>query len=149
MQIEEIIGSRIATAREQNGITQGELGKRVGEWLGQDWSRQAVWAAEKGKRSFTAVELITLASALNVAPDYLLTPPVKVREIHMPSGVIVSREDFNTRTLPSSESGEIFQDMEETLSSVLAGVEALESVKEDIGTLAVQIAEARALHRDD
>lgn len=142
MQIEQVIGTRIATAREQSGITQGELGKRVGEWLGQDWTRQAIWAAEKGKRSFTAAELITFSYALNVAPDFLLTPPVEVREVHLPSGAVISRHEFNNHTLPSKESSEVFQDMETTLSDLH---ERAQQMIDDIGTLAINVAEARAL----
>ncbi|WP_280305652.1 helix-turn-helix domain-containing protein [Nocardia neocaledoniensis] len=140
MRYEEAIGTRVAVAREAAGITQGELGKRVAEWLGGEWSRQAVWAAERGKRSFTAVELVTLARVLNVAPDWLMTPPLEVTEVEMPSGVVVPRSELTEATLPASDLGQILHDREETLAGLL---QKLTGAMNDVADLASRDAEVR------
>lgn len=91
VRVEEIIGRRITWAREGRQISQAELGQELASYLGKPWSRQAVSAAEKGGRAFTAVELIALARALEVPVDRLLSPPADVDEIEMPSGQTVDR----------------------------------------------------------
>lgn len=118
LRYEEAIGARVAAAREAAGITQGELGKRVAEWLGGELSRQAVWAAERGKRSFTAVELVTLARALNVAPDWLMTPPLEVTDVEMPTDKKISANGLFEATLPTEEKAEVHHDMLQTLSDL-------------------------------
>lgn len=68
MTIEQAIGHRISQLRKREGITQQDLGDRIGK----QWNRQAIWSAEKGKRAFTAQELCDLAGALGVDPGALL-----------------------------------------------------------------------------
>lgn len=87
MRIGEVIGERVRAQREERGWTQTKLGERVGSHLGQDWSRQAISAAEKGKRAFTAAELVTFAHVLGVSVSYLLTPPPGVDVIEMAPGI--------------------------------------------------------------
>lgn len=84
--VEEFVGQRVRDHREQLGITQEELGRRLEPLLGKPWPRQAVWAAEQGKRAFTAAELVALASVLDTQPARLVTPPLTVDEVEMPSG---------------------------------------------------------------
>lgn len=64
MSVESDIGARITARREAAGITQAALGDLIGGSLGKTWPRQAVSAAEKGRRAFTAVEMIAIAAAL-------------------------------------------------------------------------------------
>lgn len=72
MRIEEAIGFNMARLREDAGLTQEQLGKALEPYLGKSWTRQAVSAAEKGRRSFTAAELIALGLALNTSLQFLL-----------------------------------------------------------------------------
>lgn len=142
MQIEDVIGANIAEAREERGITQNDLGQQLGQYLEKDWSRQMVWAAERGKRAFTAVELVAFAHVLEVGVDHLLTPGVEVRDIEMPSGVSISRSELFEATLPSEPVREVFHDMQQALAD-LAG--DFSNAQERMGSLSVLIDQARRL----
>jgi transcriptional regulator with XRE-family HTH domain len=126
VRIEEVIGQRIREVREINDVTQEQLGRRLGELLGKEWSRQAVSTAEKGGRAFTAVELVALAHALGTTVPRLMTPPVNVRSVELPGGEQIGRQEVTRSTLPRASTEKAFADAEETLR-VLA--EHLLSVK--------------------
>ncbi|MGF6824009.1 hypothetical protein M2317_002934 [Microbacterium sp. ZKA21] len=81
--LEAVVGANIARLRADR--TQAALGEALGEHLGSPWSRQAVSAAEKGKRSFTAAELVALARALDASiPDLLhATGPILVGQVEL------------------------------------------------------------------
>lgn len=61
------VGLNLKLYREAVGMTQAQLGRALGPILGQEWSRQAASAAEKGVRSFTAAELLSLSKILGVS----------------------------------------------------------------------------------
>lgn len=84
---EEFVGRRIHDRREELGMTQEEFGQKLLPALGTAWSRQTVSAAEKGKRAFTAGELLAIAQVLNVRIPRLLTPPIDVMKVQFPSGI--------------------------------------------------------------
>lgn len=71
MTVEQTIGQKIRTRREVLGLTQEELGVRLGTYLTRPWPRQAVSVAEKGGRDFRAAELVALAQVLGTTPNYL------------------------------------------------------------------------------
>ncbi|MFC9788738.1 hypothetical protein [Rhodococcus sp. NPDC127528] len=95
MRIERLIGERVRDLRKElpsedgKEVTQEELGQRLGAYLEKSWSRQAVSAAEKGERSFAAVELVALAAVLGIAVGDLLKPKAGVESISMPSGTSI------------------------------------------------------------
>src|SRR5436305_1680433 len=97
-------------------LSQGQLGKHVGELLGREWPRQAVSAAERGKRSFTAAELVAFASALETTVAGLLVPPAGVGEIELPNGATLSRDDFVDAVLPPLSAESTFDEMQRILS---------------------------------
>jgi transcriptional regulator with XRE-family HTH domain len=73
--INQLVGHNMALYREAAGLTQEQLGKRLG-----GWTKVAVSAAERswdGKRvrKFDADELVAIASALGVPVVALLLPP--------------------------------------------------------------------------
>jgi transcriptional regulator with XRE-family HTH domain len=70
--LEQVIGQRIRDRRGQLGLSQAALGRAVGARLGREWTRQAVCAAEKGGRAFTAAELCAIAGALGMTVTQLL-----------------------------------------------------------------------------
>jgi len=74
VKIEVAIGANLARLREGQGLSQAQLGTSLGAYLDKPWSRQAVSGAEKGRRAFTAAELIAMALALDVSIDFLLMP---------------------------------------------------------------------------
>jgi transcriptional regulator with XRE-family HTH domain len=79
MKIEEAIGRNIEAMRVSAGLSQAELGRELGRYLGGEWSRQAVSAAEKGRRSFTAQELVALAFQLRTTVPQLMQPTEHVQ----------------------------------------------------------------------
>lgn len=87
MVISEVIGMRIQAQRVTHEWSQAHLGVLVGARLGREWSRQAVSAAEKGKRAFTASEIVALADALGVTVPWLMTPPANADVIELAPGV--------------------------------------------------------------
>lgn len=74
MRLEEAIGRNVARLREVSGLSQAQLGDALAGYLGKPWSRQAVSAAEKGRRAFTAAELVSLALVLKTSLDLLMLP---------------------------------------------------------------------------
>ncbi|WP_329276944.1 helix-turn-helix transcriptional regulator [Streptomyces sp. NBC_01451] len=94
MRLEEIIGAHIADRRADEGMSQAELGEALGQHLEKPWSRQAVHAAEKGKRAFTAAELVAIALALDVELSELMEPPLKQRheDVELQRGTISARK---------------------------------------------------------
>jgi transcriptional regulator with XRE-family HTH domain len=79
VRIEEVIGRWITEGREQEGMTQTELGERVAELLGgKPWSRQAISTAEKGHRAFVAAELVAFALVLKCHIEDLTEPPADI-----------------------------------------------------------------------
>jgi transcriptional regulator with XRE-family HTH domain len=73
--INQLIGYNMAEYRQAAGLTQEELGKRLG-----GWTKVAVSAAERswdGKRvrKFDADEIVAIATALGVPVPALLLPP--------------------------------------------------------------------------
>jgi transcriptional regulator with XRE-family HTH domain len=89
VRISEVIGERVRAQRVEHEWTQTELGQQVGAYLGQEWTRQAISAAEKGKRAFTAAELLTFARVLGVGVTYLLSPLPGTGDIEMAPGVAI------------------------------------------------------------
>lgn len=146
MKLEEVIGSRVAAAREQRGLSQAELGKRLGDWLEKPWARQAVWSAEQGKRAFTAAELVAFAHVLDVPVEHLLTPPVEVREVEMPSTEKLPRSVLAEATLPSQPAREVFRDMQEALADL---VDNLSAATDRAATLGIQVDQAMSLSRKE
>jgi transcriptional regulator with XRE-family HTH domain len=94
VRLEEVIGANIAERRSFMELSQTELGEALGQYLEKPWSRQAVHTAEKGRRAFTAAELIALALVLEVELPELLAPPMKARdeEVELPRGSVNARE---------------------------------------------------------
>ena len=115
MRVEELVGQRIRTERDRLEMTQEQLGKRLSDKLGRSWSRQAVSAAEKGDRAFTAAELVAIASTLDISVGGLLMPPAGVDDVEMPNGTALSRQDLVAAVLPRLGTEKAFDRMQETL----------------------------------
>ncbi|MCQ4043840.1 helix-turn-helix transcriptional regulator [Streptantibioticus rubrisoli] len=91
MRLEEIVGANVAEARERRKLSQAELGELLGQHLDKPWARQAVSAAEKGRRAFAVSELVALALALDVTLFDLLAPSYAElgdRRVELPGSVI-------------------------------------------------------------
>lgn len=150
--IEQVIGERILLRRTDLGLTQEEVGKRVGIWLGREWSRQAVSAAEKGKRAFTAAELIAVAAALGTSIGRLLYAPPGIDAIKLGDAVnlgsityagagLIPVGDFALTLVPIVASGEPLDELQDALARLR---EHAESLQQGYGLIADDLA---ALHR--
>lgn len=118
MRIEEVVGANVRRIREINDITQEEVGRKIGTVLGTEWTRQAVSAAEKGGRSFTARELIALAHVLGTSAGRLLQPPLGVDEVEVSEEFRLTRADLTSRSLPSLDEQKIWEAMLKTLHTL-------------------------------
>jgi transcriptional regulator with XRE-family HTH domain len=96
VRIEEIIGRRVLERRTALNLTQEALAGRITGYLNREWTRQAVSAAEKGKRSFTAAELVAIAVASGTTVTWLMSPPEGTGDVglgdgaRVPAGVLAS-----------------------------------------------------------
>lgn len=68
-----ILGDNVRELRLLNGLTQEELSERC------DMHRTYVGAIERGDRNVSLRNIVRLADALCVSPDYLLTEHKKTR----------------------------------------------------------------------
>lgn len=71
MTLEQSIGRHVARGRRRLGLTQGQMGERIGVLTGRTWTRKAVLAAEKGDRVFTAAEMVAFAEVFGVSIESL------------------------------------------------------------------------------
>lgn len=122
MRVEELVGQRIRAQRGRLGLTQDQLGQRLGNKLGRSWSRQAVSAAEKGDRAFTAAELLAIAFTLEVSVGHLLVPPAGIDEVEMPNGATLSRDDLVAAVLPDLTTERAFDLLQRSLGRLSESV---------------------------
>lgn len=66
MEIKNIFGSRILEQRKKMGLSQGELGAKIG------LTHKAISTIESGKRGTSFEKLVELAYVFQVSTDYLL-----------------------------------------------------------------------------
>jgi transcriptional regulator with XRE-family HTH domain len=95
--IQIAVGKQVIQRREAAGWTQAELGARLEARLGRTWPRQAVSAAEKGRRAFTAAELFAIADALGCGvPDLLRVDPsvqpLDIARVRLESALVEVRQ---------------------------------------------------------
>lgn len=136
MKIEEIVGERVRARREHLGISQPELGRRLEPLLGTAWPKQTVSSAEKGKRSFTASDLVALAHVLQLPVGDLLRPSttMRVETIELGSGVSIPAADLHEATLPADMKREALHDMGPVIARAASRIEAALA---DLGTVAI------------
>lgn len=105
MKIEEVIGANLARLRDEKGMSQSQLGDAVAEHLGKPWSRQAVSAAEKGRRAFTAADLLALARTLDVSVPalFLLRDWRGSNTVELADGIALSADEYRDRILHDSD----------------------------------------------
>ncbi|MBZ3907336.1 helix-turn-helix transcriptional regulator [Streptomyces griseiscabiei] len=99
MKLEKAIGRKLAWARRIRGLSQAQLGEALGAYLEKPWSRQAVNAAERGDRAFTARDLLALALALETPVTTLLIPLGSSDEVELPSGAALDRAQYRSAIL--------------------------------------------------
>ena len=87
----EIIGSNVKRGRRAMGMQQDTFGNRLALLSGRAWTISAVSEAERGKRTWTADDVVLFARALDQAPGDLFRIPDDVAEIEV-DGEPVARD---------------------------------------------------------
>ena len=70
--VDRLIGIRLKEALKTEPGGGAGLGRRLGRFLGKDWTRQAVYEAGAGDRHFRIADLVALARATNRPAHYFL-----------------------------------------------------------------------------
>lgn len=87
----QIVGQALQLRRKAAGLTQEALGKALGEYLDRPWVKQAVSDAERGRREYSAAEILALSAVLKCPIGHLLLPANPDETIDFPSGRSVRR----------------------------------------------------------
>lgn len=120
VKLEEAIGKKLAWLRNDREMSQAQLGEALGRYLEKPWSRQAVNAAEQGKRAFTARDMVALALALETTvPSLLLNFELPADGVELRSGVQVSREEYRKLAFhPADITGKSSTDLVEGIATL-------------------------------
>lgn len=137
MKVEEVVGRRIREARELRGMSQPELGEYLAPLLGKPLPRQAVYAAEQGRRQFTAAELVAFAYVLGVSVQDLFRLPLDLDGFEMPSGSALTREDLRQANAGGRDSRE--QELAAVLMVAARRAEDLAGQLMTVSTMAGQV----------
>jgi transcriptional regulator with XRE-family HTH domain len=141
VRIQEVVGLKIAEYRAAAGLSQTELGERLSQLLGRSWPRQSVWAAEHGKRDFTAAELAALVEVLRLpGVDELLVPPVDVDAVDLGGAAIertgLPRDGGSSRHDALRDALQLIRDQAQSLGKNAGHAQAvLAAQAEDAATL--------------
>jgi transcriptional regulator with XRE-family HTH domain len=139
VRLEQVIGHRMRERREEMALTQEQAGHRIGELLGRPWPRQAVSAAEKGDRAFTAAELVAIAFALDTNVSWLLTPLAGGLGVEMPSGAAVDQAKLIAAVLPRPGDGgdtdAVRQILVDLGQKIMENARAFDHLMDDVRTL--------------
>lgn len=137
MKLEELIGLRVQRSREEQGISQPEMGRLLEPLLGSVWPRQTVSAAERGKRAWASSELFAFAHVLQVPVGHLMTPTAEVDEVELASGAKVSLNNLDNE-MHRDITQEALGDMARVISDLRDSNARQQGL---IATLAVQLDE--------
>lgn len=129
MRVEEVVGRRIRDAREARGISQTEFGTSLGALLDRVWTRQAVSDAEKGKRAFTAQELVALSIVIGCEITDLFRLPADADSLEMP-GNVLTRSQLDRKLSDASDAAELRRTLLDLLRSAGQLSEAGEGLRQ-------------------
>lgn len=104
--ISTVIGQNLVRFRDSAGLSQRELGEKIGPYLktGKPWIRQAVWVAEQGGRDYNAAELLALAVVTGQPVARFLLPesPQTPISVGPPGDPVVLNQPITELVLPPS-----------------------------------------------
>lgn len=141
MKLEKIVGQNIARLRSRWQLSQPDLGKRIGELTGKDWSRPTVSAAENGNRSFTASDLVVLAYVLEVPVTALLHLPPDVDTVEAGSKTF-RRDELEASGWQRNETSETLGQLSEGLTSLKVRLDHLQDDAHEIEQLSTELSTA-------
>jgi transcriptional regulator with XRE-family HTH domain len=72
---EEVVGRRIAQARQDQRFRQEDLGAELARYLAKKWTKQAISETERGNRKLNPTELLAFAAALGYPVSWFFLPP--------------------------------------------------------------------------
>jgi transcriptional regulator with XRE-family HTH domain len=136
--VEEYVGLRIRDRREELGLSAVEFGCRLGKLLEKPWPRQAVSAAELGKRSLGAAEMVAVAHVLRATVSELFTPPAKVTVITMPSGAVFPASMVFAAYSATPREDWSLSAIQETIDGLKASTARSRELADDLDELIVQ-----------
>lgn len=87
----EIIGQNVKRERRGIGMQQDAFAERLAALSGRAWTISAVSEAERGKRTWTADDVVLFARALTIRPGDLFSIPSDAEEVEI-DGKPVSRD---------------------------------------------------------
>ncbi|MGX1703722.1 helix-turn-helix domain-containing protein [Microbacterium sp. NPDC055357] len=87
----EIIGANVKRARKATGMQQDGFAQRLEAISGRTWTISAVSEAERGKRTWTADDVVLFARALTIGPADLFSIPEDIDDVEI-DGQPVSRD---------------------------------------------------------
>jgi transcriptional regulator with XRE-family HTH domain len=147
--IEEIIGRRVLERRTALNLTQEALAGRITGHLNREWTRQAVSAAEKGKRSFTAAELAAIAHTTGTTVTWLMSPPEGTGDVGLGDSACVPAEVLASALAPQVPGGQPLDGVHDAVYRLRLHAENLRRITgaadADISALGRQIAAAVGL----
>ncbi|WP_182253224.1 helix-turn-helix domain-containing protein [Microbacterium esteraromaticum] len=89
----EIIGQNVKRERRGIGMQQDAFAERLATLSGRAWTISAVSEAERGKRTWTADDVVLFARALTVRPASLFSIPDEVDAVEI-DGQSVGRDEI-------------------------------------------------------
>lgn len=137
MTVEEIVGANVRQIREELEMTQEQLGAALGEYLGKTWTRQAVSAAEKGRRNWRATDVMGVAMILEVSAGRLLFPR-EAETVDFPARGVNAKAIRGVVLKPNSP------EAEETFQAMKAAEEAFQAIKAAIDQMAATVIDLQA-----
>jgi transcriptional regulator with XRE-family HTH domain len=147
VRIEEVVGTRIRSVREHEGMSQEQLGRELGRYLGKPWPNQQVSVAEDGGRKFSALEIFALCMVLKRPASYFFTPnPDDVVEV--PGSVQrVGDEAFDVQWARRDDAAAVLPQMKAVFAPLLDLLETAQGATKTAHGLIENI--AGALYGDD
>jgi hypothetical protein len=101
----KVVGQRIKQARSEMPVIlddgqmvpldQERLGKMLGRYLDRSWTKQAVSAAETGRRVIDVTELLAFSLILAKPVPWFFVPFDPADEIEMPSGIKIELDSLS------------------------------------------------------
>ena len=152
MRIEEIVGQRMLERRTALKLTQETLAERITGHLNREWTRQAVSAAEKGKRSFTAAELVAIAHTTGTTVTWLMSPPQDAEGVELGDGAYLPAHALIQALIPQITGGQSLSGVLDAMYQLQLRADGLKqvtgSIDADISALARQVVAVAAPYID-